>query len=127
MRGGANISRREAIWTLAGAGVSAAAIAGFAPSALFGPGIQADAAINAAVRYLLAHEADAKIIGRAYLALRPREASPALLRDLLSFGDSPEALAGQVFQDFRSGFVVSIEGWTVSETEARACALLALS
>lgn len=104
-------------------GVVAGAMAALLPSALRAA---ADPP-NAAVARLLPHRASARTIGRAYLAVAPDEASIAGLRDRLGSLVTAERLAEQVRTDFATGRVVEISGWTLSLTEARACALVALT
>lgn len=83
--------------------------------------------LDAAVAHLLRRRNSARTIGLAYLAVAPGEASIEALRVRLeSFADA-EAIAEQVRADFASGHVVIIDGWTMSLTEARACALVALT
>ena len=74
----------------------------------------------------------ARSVGERYLAGRPGERDEqALLRLLRPLGD-PELLARDelgtrvrraVREDFAQGRVVLVDGWYLSETEARLCAL----
>lgn len=78
-----------------------------------------------------------RVIGRAYLRARPADGNPVALlaavrsSSLLAEVDlaclPPEGrrawLARQVRQDFREGHTTSVEGWVLSVTEARLCAL----
>jgi hypothetical protein len=68
-------------------------------------------------------------IGRAWLALHPSDA-PAL-RAALFPRDRPEEslprLARRVSADFERGDIFVHKGWFLSDTEARICALIALS
>lgn len=74
----------------------------------------------------------ARIVGERYLEGRPAERDErALLRLLRPLGD-PEFLADEelgtrvrraVRSDFAEGRVVLVEGWYLSETEVRLCAL----
>jgi hypothetical protein len=74
----------------------------------------------------------ARSVGRRYLATHPGEADEqALLRLLGPLGD-PDVLAREqltvrvrraVRDDFAGGRVVLVDGWYLSETEARLCAL----
>ena len=68
-------------------------------------------------------------IGRAWLALHPADA-PAL-RAALFPRDKPEEtlprLARRVRTDFERGDIFVHKGWFLSDTEARICALIALS
>lgn len=83
--------------------------------------------LDAAVGRLLSHRASAAAIGRAYLAVSPGEASADRLRALFAPGITAEELAAQVQTDFSIGRIVVIKGWALSLTEARACALVALT
>lgn len=82
-------------------------------------------AVDAAVARLLPHRDSARAVGRAYLDLVPDEASLARLRALL--GTAVEAMAARVRADYAQGRVMMIDGWTLSLTELRACALRALA
>lgn len=79
-------------------------------------------------------------LGRAYLATAPRERSPAVLVDsiaanlpaghmVLRTGDDKQLkslLARRLKEDFTAGNTVTVDGWIISKTEARLCALAAL-
>lgn len=71
--------------------------------------------------------AAARRVGRAYLRRHPAEADVALLRAALAadLGD-PERLRARVRGDFEREAVVRVQGWVLSRTEARLCALEAL-
>ena len=88
----------------------------------------------------LKHSASAKVLGQRYLELTPREANVKTLAALI--GRTPEntarllhagrnqlrtLLVAQQRLDFGSGRTVSMDGWILSETEARLCALVVLS
>ena len=86
------------------------------------------------------HRESAKVIGRKYLLHVPKEANVDLLVNLLcSFqqaryaelaqadrGKLRELLLYQQRQDFEHGHIVKVQGWILSETEVRLCALAAL-
>lgn len=89
---------------------------------------------------VLKHSTSAKVLGQRYLELTPREADIKTLTVLI--GRTPEnttqllragrnqlrtLLAAQQRTDFGSGRTVSIDGWVLSETEARLCALAVLT
>ena len=90
---------------------------------------------------LLRHKESARIIGLEYLRGAPQEAHVQTLIDLLSsdFTQSPigphksdttrlrEFLRLQTQQDFEAGRIVRLQGWMISVTEARLCALVALA
>lgn len=71
-------------------------------------------------------------IGRAYLLRRPAEADLGILYERLSAGLPPGQAAEDpdwgaiVRADFGTGNTVLVEGWLLSRTEARLCALTAL-
>ena len=83
----------------------------------------------------------AAVVGRRYLAGHPQEADRAWLAAQLEAdlscqgcaplpGDRPALRAGfshQIRTDFARGRVVRVEGWVLSVTEARLCALAALT
>ncbi len=72
--------------------------------------------------------------GRAYLASAPAEADAVVLADRVLTGLPLAATAAAVRRafrdrlagDFRQGRTVQADGWYLSRTEARLCALLAL-
>lgn len=72
-------------------------------------------------------------LGRRYRAARPDEngrnaLKEALRRDLNSEppGAAPDRLEAQVQADFADGRTVQLDGWILSVTEARQCALFSL-
>ena len=107
-----------------------------ATDAISNPG----ATVSAKLAELLASRRSAAVIGLAYLDLCPAERHPDLLGDLiaadLDIGGTPvqslgperiRALVGaQVERDFALAQTVEIDGWVLSRTEARLCALTAL-
>jgi hypothetical protein len=80
---------------------------------------------------LLGEVAPAQRLGRAYLAEHPNEASEQTLVRLLAaddvWGDTTAVFSANarraVRQDFDSGRTVLVQGWVLSRTEARLCAL----
>ncbi|GAA4465490.1 hypothetical protein GCM10023189_46180 [Nibrella saemangeumensis] len=87
----------------------------------------------------LTDEATVRRIGKAYRAQVPTEANQETLTDRLLEG-SPAALVIRSFgksmlgplldhkirRDFKEGRIVVLEGWLLSQTEARQCALYSL-
>jgi len=67
----------------------------------------------------------AKRIGARYLKSYPHEANRDRL--LSSVAEHRSALMLAIRSDYRSGRTLEIEGWQLSLTEARICALAALS
>ena len=88
---------------------------------------------------LVHHRASAERIGRRYLAMLPadtdrprlRMLSRALDRALQANRYEPELAARLLRQgideDFRRGDTVVVDGWVLAVTEARLCAVIALS
>jgi hypothetical protein len=74
------------------------------------------------------------VVGRRYLRMRPAEAElSTLLEWVLPQGlrlrpehEIRSILANRIRADFESRRTVELEGWVLSETEVRLCALLAL-
>jgi hypothetical protein len=89
---------------------------------------------------VLRHPDGAVLLGRLYLAGHPQEADAARLSTLIAAALDPaltpvssatdEALrAGleeKIRTDFTSGEMVAVDGWLLSVTEARLCALVSL-
>ena len=63
----------------------------------------------------------ARAIGAAYLRAYPQEAR--VVRSLRIAANGREDVATRVRADFAGGDVVMVEGWMLSRTEARLCAL----
>jgi hypothetical protein len=95
-------------------------------------------AVDAWLRHLAAQLPAGATLGRRYLADRPEEASAAWLASSL-FGADMQALGGPDAleaarrrllaaraADFRDGRLLVLECWTLTATEARLLALLAL-
>ncbi|MGH2732357.1 MAG: hypothetical protein ACRDJG_05390 [Actinomycetota bacterium] len=89
---------------------------------------------------LLEHRDSARIVGGEYLRAVPGEATPGLLASLVAdrleagrralhtAGDEElrRLLAAGVLADFEEGRTVELDGWVLSKTEARLCALCTL-
>jgi hypothetical protein len=90
---------------------------------------------------LLTHVEGARVIGHAYLRLVPGETDPAALVAVVAAGlpDGPRALDSVtdarlrrllldgIREDFAHERTVTLNGWLLSLTEARLCALAALA
>jgi hypothetical protein len=80
---------------------------------------------------LLADQASARQVGRAYLKAMPADSDRAqLLSQLaarLDHDPSRETYAACCRRDFAEGRTVTVNGWVLSQTEARLCALAALA
>lgn len=130
--------RRRFLGALALGGTFWAAWAGQARAWLPPAGGRPDAARLLAV---LGRPDSAAAVGRAYLAGHPIEADRDRLAVRLDQAVRCQdcdparartdqlraALAGQIRADFAAARVVMVDGWVLSETEARLCGLAALS
>jgi hypothetical protein len=90
---------------------------------------------------LFKHQESAQAIGRAFLEGHPQAADARILESqiaqsiagghmLLVTTDAPglsKLLAERIRQDFEAEQVVKVQGWILSITEARLCALTALA
>jgi hypothetical protein len=89
---------------------------------------------------ILRHPDSAAWLGRFYLEVNPREADAALLVRLIGAARGPalppvsaandEALRADLNERIRNDFIygntVAVDGWLLSLTEARLCALVSL-
>jgi hypothetical protein len=88
---------------------------------------------------ILPHRDSAAAVGREYLKIAPLEADVSRLIDLIvspekSIGAQSrtdaealaESLRAKQRDDFEQGRTVLIQGWMLSQTEARLCALVSL-
>jgi len=85
------------------------------------------------------HDKDsARAVGREYLRIAPVEADTMKLTELICAGRQERyaelsqvnvrrMLLHQPREDFDKGRIVNVQGWILSETEARLCALAALT
>jgi hypothetical protein len=87
-------------------------------------------------RWLFESPGEAAFLGGLYLAAAPGEADPARLqrvlgldaaRDRAGGADALERLRARHRADFAEGDVVVLQGWLLSRTELRMCALVQLS
>jgi hypothetical protein len=97
---------------------------------------------------LFKHQQSARVIGNAYLRQHPEEAALSLLlKNVIAAtpadgfgrgfdadrlrtadeGELREAIERRVRQDFAGDSVVKVDGWILSVTEARLCALAAMA
>jgi hypothetical protein len=75
---------------------------------------------------LFGDEAQIQKIGLAYLAACPDENKPGTLQKLCVGVEDSSLAASAIRQDFENGNVVTVEGWVLSRTEARHCALFSM-
>jgi hypothetical protein len=120
---------------LAGAALAAAGAGGLLYRAATDEGFDADLAQTEAVARLFDELEPARRIGRAYLDDHPDEREERALVRLLEerpgwrgvWHNSPRAvakLARRTMQrEYDTGQTVAVEGWILSRTEARLCAL----
>jgi hypothetical protein len=84
------------------------------------------------------HHASARTVGLEYLRTRPGEADVRLLLEAICRGDRERfrcadamhvrrLIGEQQCSDFAHGRTVQVDGWILSETEARLCALAAVT
>ena len=87
---------------------------------------------------MLGNTESARAVGNAYLCTNPCDADRAVLERALcgsnpcnkQFIDQPglrAAVMSQVRSDYELGRVANVEGWILSQTEARLCALVTMT
>ena len=131
-------SRRDFMRLLVATGLGSSFSSHASPAASAGAG-GALSPLSNRLNDLFTAKESARVVGRRYLQLFPHEADPHLLTRLicrserryarLTRVDGPtlrDVLARQQRQDFRNRRIVTIDGWMLSETEARLCAIAAL-
>lgn len=64
-------------------------------------------------------------LGKKYLQSNPQEANSQVLRSFIPPTNS--AIRAKIIHDFDRGDLVSFDGWLLSRTECRVCALSALT
>lgn len=125
--------RRLILRLAASTAIIAATPAIWAGPARAGGGCGPDLASRLAA--LIPHADSAARIGGRYLALTPAEADAGLLVSSILGKQEHEAAGDAVLRrvvgenrqrDFIDGNTVSVDGWVLSRTEARLCALVAL-
>lgn len=103
-------------------------------------GQRAPESLAANLAKVFAHKKSAALVGVEYLRSVPREADARMLVDLICSREAElratlikadlkalrELLRHQQRQDFEQGRIVKLQGWILSETEARLCALAAI-
>jgi hypothetical protein len=125
------VTRRRVLKAVAALWASAAS------GACYANGVGSDAPLlNRQLRTIFGDPRDAERIGEAYLAQRPQEADPDfLVRTVYAVAGRLSRLNGcewrdrvsaAVRRDFAQGATVSLQGWILSTTEARLCALAAI-
>lgn len=123
------MKRRNFILVTAG-GIAALAI----PSwyYIFGPHYKNLLAEPELLSYIWEEQTIEKV-GKQYLKMNSEENSEEVLSKLLSENTSPnsfglrEELNQLIKEDYESDHIVMLDGWILSETEARQCALFSLT
>lgn len=99
------------------------------------PARTAPALLRSRLARMLGSRSGAFAIGNAYVALRPEETSPERLASAIVKGrpfppagrdgdrDLRDFVRAAIRDDFARGATVTLDGWTLSVTEARLCAL----
>jgi hypothetical protein len=131
-----HISRRR---FLLGASIGAAALLPSTRGMRWLDQALAAGSLESALGRIFQHRTSAVRLGRAYLERRPAESDADVLRfhlrDLAPqagwMATRPDAVHRRLTslsrEDFGEGRVVLIDGWVLAHTEARACALVALT
>ncbi|MDQ4035942.1 MAG: hypothetical protein M3153_08430 [Chloroflexota bacterium] len=115
-----------------GVGLAASATLGPRAIGLILERLAASSDVGQSLRELIVHRESAALLGRAYLAATPGEADTSRLAWLIlgapgvPTGREAARVASRMRADFDAGRVVTVEGWIVSTTEARLCALCAI-
>lgn len=130
------LTRRDVLRRLASAGLIAAA-PGVARA---GSALDAFEPLSVRMSRIFSRTRGARAIGRRYLSQAPAEADPRRLAALVcrtsehylryvNAGPARlrELLLAQQRRDFERRLTVSVDGWILSETEARLCAIAALA
>jgi len=120
-----DLSRRDFLALVAGGATALVASCGRSRVGITAADLQA----------VLAHGAYTEMVGRQYLRKVPEEADVNRLGELIlsdlsrtaSNGDIRARVREQVRRDFSEDRVVRLGQWILSQTEARLCALTALS
>ena len=68
----------------------------------------------------------AVLIGQRFLAAHPEERSLAALKEHVQWGRPDTDWKARVREDFWQGNTVEIDGWVLSCTEVRCCAIVSL-
>jgi hypothetical protein len=131
----AKLTRRDILRQLACGGLTIALPA----SALARPAGNLSPPLATRLGQFFSHRESAQVIGRRYLALRPEEANLNRLTALIfrtpehcarlenaDTGQLRAILLNQQRADFARGRTIMIDGWILSETEVRLCALAAI-
>ena len=115
-----SIDRRQAVIGLTIASVTAGASVAAEIGNLMDPALP--------ITSYLKHAASARVLGQAYLQKSPAEADAQTLIRLLG-GDpvTRETLRARIARDIEDGDLVNVAGCFMARTEARLCALVALS
>ena len=134
-----SVSRRQFVQTLL---LAPTALIGRRLDALLGGGLVLGGETTRRAHHLaccVRESGSARVLGRVYLASGPSEATletlvPRLWPAGVAMDGGPaieaaglrKALAERSRADFAAGRIVSVDGWLLSETEGRLCAVMAL-
>ncbi|WP_207477054.1 hypothetical protein [Arenibaculum pallidiluteum] len=138
---GTVIGRRALLGTaVVGAAAAATVRIGTAATPIGMAGAPAEEVLTRRLGGLLTRRASAVRVGRAFLEIEPGEADPRILARALAGGhpggaaalaglpdaDLAEIVAESCRRDFERGDTVRLDGWVLSRTELRLCALSAV-
>jgi hypothetical protein len=134
-----NMTRRRLLQLLVGS-LGAVGVGPLAQSAENLTRHQAKTLLPSKLSEILPHRKSASAVGREYLKIAPLEADVSRLLELIGAPEKSirdrssadaEALAewlqAKQRDDFDQGRIVLVQRWMLSQTEARLCALIALS
>ncbi|HUR60456.1 MAG TPA: hypothetical protein VM029_22225 [Opitutaceae bacterium] len=114
-------------------GIAAAGTAGMVLPATGGGSVPAAVLENPRLLQILRNKRTVREIGRRYRKIVPREndaqaLAQAILPDARGAGSAslPAAINAQIQRDFADGRTLTLDGWVLSVTEARQCALYSL-
>ena len=127
------LASRRQVLQLLGLTFGSAAIGAPATHEAFGNRLVAGHDLTVAAGRLIAHRGSAAVIGAHYLAQFEGESSSEVLEKAIR-EDMPaggklideRSLLARIRMDFEQGEIVTLQGWMLSRTEARLCALLSL-
>jgi hypothetical protein len=114
------MKRRDFVLVAVGIGAVSTAAYYFFGDVKYNPGLAEPPTVS-----LIWDDETINTIGNRYRKDFPSEDGARTLVKLL--GDSPDAMDQKIADDFKKGNIVVVEGWILSVTEARQCALASIS